>query len=494
MEVTIVAIYLLAMLGVGFFLRSRVRSVSDFLVAGGKLGLVLTTATFAAVQLGAGVILGGAELGAQSGVWPGMWYGVGCGGGLILAGILVARKLRRHGSYVPMDFFCQRYGESRWIRGWAWLSNIPSLLGVFVAQIMAAGTVFTLFGFTYEQGVWVSGLVVMVYSVVSGMWGAVVTDFVQLTLILVGIPIVAAITLGAYSSSGGNLSEQILATSFVPQGMGPRAVFIILPFLLSMSVSYDTYMRLQSAKSDSAARWGAISGGILVLLISFCAGLVGAVGSRLHPELADGAVLPHMIQASLSPFVAGIVLAALLAAAMSTGNCLVISLAGSFARDFYNKILHPESELDKLPRAKVVSRTVVILAVLSGTFIALYAKGILYTMIVFNYPYMASMLVPLLGGVLWSRATPEGALAAMATGGCIGIVCFAVGIPGPLNGLFEIDLGLLLAYILSATAFITVSLATSQRRGDDSQGKPGSRIRAFIFQDPQRPFTSEKPR
>jgi len=111
------------------------------------------------------VILGGAELGAEAGAWPGMWYGLGCGGGLILAGLLVASKLRGQGAYVPLDFFGERYGESKRVRMWAWLSNIPSLLGVFVAQIMAAGNVFTLFGFSYPQGVVMSGLVTMTYTV-----------------------------------------------------------------------------------------------------------------------------------------------------------------------------------------------------------------------------------------------------------------------------------------------------------------------------------------
>lgn len=156
MTAGVVGAYLLMMVAIGFALRNRVQSASDFLVAGQKLGLALTTATFAALQIGAGVILGGAELAAESGLWPGTWYGLGCGGGLILAGLVVASKLRRREAYVPLDFFEERYGERKWVRLWAWLSNVPSLLGVFVAQVMAAGEVFSLFGFSYRQGVLVS--------------------------------------------------------------------------------------------------------------------------------------------------------------------------------------------------------------------------------------------------------------------------------------------------------------------------------------------------
>lgn len=111
------------------------------IIAGRNVNLVLTTATLAAMQIGAGVIQGGSEQGAQSGIWPGMWYGIGCGGGLVLAGLLAASKLRTRGGFVPLDFFGVRYGERRWVRVWAWLSNIPGLQGIFVAQIMAAGSV-----------------------------------------------------------------------------------------------------------------------------------------------------------------------------------------------------------------------------------------------------------------------------------------------------------------------------------------------------------------
>jgi SSS family solute:Na+ symporter len=369
--------------------------------------------------------------------------------------------LRRQNAYVPLDFFGRRYGESRAVRLWAWLSNIPSLLGIFVAQLMASGNVFTLFGLTYAQGVWASALVTMLYSVASGMWGAVVTDFFQVAIIFVGVPAVTfAVT--APSGSAGSSIGSLLATPFIPEGMGSRAVFIILPFLLSISVSYDAFMRYQSARSARVARWGCILAGILLVAISFCVGVSGAAGRALFPELEAGAVLPHVIQESLSPLLAGIVLSAILAAAMSSGNALLISLAGCFTRDLYNKVLHPERELDELPHSALISRAVVVVAVALGIGVALDARGILYTMIIFNYPYMGSLLVPLLGGVLWKGATRQGAVAAMIVGGAVGVVSFLAGVPGPLEGALNVDLALLVAYLVSAVVFVGVSFATRE--------------------------------
>ncbi len=463
MLLAVVIIYLTLTVGISLYLSRRVKSTSDFLIAGRKLGLLLTTATLAAIQLGAGVILGGAELGAQSGVWPGMWYGIGCGGGLILAGLLVASKMRRRGGYVPLDFFASRYGEKKWVRFWGWLSNIPSLLGIFVAQVMAAGTIFSLFGVDYKTGIIISGVVIMLYSVLGGMISVAVVNFLQLGIIVLGIPLVAVISL---LQSGAPISEtaaRTLSTPFIPHGMFSQAVFIIVPFLLAISVSYDAFMRYQSAKSEKAAKWGCILGGAIVILISFCVGLVGAAGKAIYPTLENAEILPKMIQASLPPVLAGLVVSALLAAAMSTGNCLLISLAGCFSRDLYNKVFHPSVKLDELKHSKTLSRIVIVGTLLVGITIAFYAKGILYTIIIFNYPYMASLLVPLLGGVLWKGATTKGAIAALFVGGAIGVASFSAGVPGPLQGLFNIDLGLLIAYAVSAVVFVSVSLATSDQ-------------------------------
>lgn len=457
MLVAVVVLYLLAALVVGAVLSRRIKRVSDYLVAGRSLGLALTTASLAAVQIGAGVVLGGAEVGAMSGVWPGMWYGLGCGGGLILAGLFAAGRLRAIGGFVPIDFFAHRYGERRGVRLWASISNIPSLLGIFAAQLMAAGSVLSGLGLDFTYAVLALGGVILFSNVMSGMWGVVAVDFFQVGVIAIGIPLTVAAALNAAEPGA---AASVLATPFVPAGMGSRAVFLIAPFLLSISVSYDAFIRYQSSRSASVARWGCILSGLLVIGVSFCAALIGAAGKRAFPAVADGDVLTHVVATTLPPVLAGIVVSALLAAAMSTANALLISMAGSFSRDFYNKVLHPGAELEELPHATLYARFAVAVSLVLGVAIALRARGILDTIIIFNYPYMGSLLVPLLGGLLWSGATRQGAYAAMWVGGAIGVGAFLLGVPGPLQGLVNIDLALLVAFLVSAVVFVAVSLAT----------------------------------
>ncbi len=288
------------------------------------------------------------------------------------------------------------------------------------------------------------GLVIMIYSAMGGMWGVVIIDFIQLGVVLIGIPLVAVISLVKLQTAGSLAA--VLGTPFIPQGMFSKAVFLTLPFLLSISVSYDAFMRFQSARSANIARWGAIMGGMIVIAVSFCTALVGAAGRIVFPDVAavpNDAVLPHMIRTSLPPVLAGIVVSAILAGTMSSANCLLLSLAGTCSRDFYNKVLHPKAKLDDLKHSKLISRLVIVGTLVAGVAVAFKAKGILYTMIIFNYPYMGSMLVPLLVGLLWNRATTKGAMAAIVAGGTIGVVAFLAGLPGPLNGIVNVDFGLL---------------------------------------------------
>ena len=139
--IVVVAIYFVVLLGIGFFTRNKNNEVDDFLVAGRNVGLVVGGFSIASVQIGAGIIVGGATDGSQFGVWPGMYYAIGCGLGCIIAGIFIAGRMREVEGVVPMDYFEARFGKYKVVRGWAWLSNVPSMLGIFISQLLACGKI-----------------------------------------------------------------------------------------------------------------------------------------------------------------------------------------------------------------------------------------------------------------------------------------------------------------------------------------------------------------
>jgi solute:Na+ symporter, SSS family len=453
--ILVCCIYFIIMISAGLFVMSRNKKASDFLVAGRKLSLPFTVATLTAVQIGAGIILGGSSTGASMGVWPGMWYSLGCGGGLILAGILVAGKLKQKEGYVPLDFFEKRYGSNKWVRLWAWASNVPSLLGIFIAQLLACGSILSGFGMPFYKGVIICSIVILIYCTLGGLWGIVMTDVIQTAIIIISIPVISIVSL--LSLKTYNISPvTVFSTPFIPAGTLTKFIYLVIPFLIAISVSYDAYIRYQAARDAKTARWGCIIAGIIVIIIGVMTSSVGAVAKLIYPDVKEG-VFSYMVIRNLNPVMAGIVISAVLGAAMSSGAGLLVALGATFSRDLYNRFLHPEANLDELPYSSIISRLAVAFSVLAGILLSFKITDILDAIIIFNYPYMGSLLIPLLAGVLWKGATRKGAVSAIYTGGIIGAGAFLAGIPGPLKGWINADLGLFYAYIASLVVLIIVS-------------------------------------
>jgi SSS family solute:Na+ symporter len=467
--ILVCCLYFVLMILAGLYAMSRNKKASDFLVAGRKINLPMTVATLTAIQIGAGIVLGGAENGSKMGVWPGMWYALGCGGGLILAGIFVAAKLKQKEGFVPLDFYENRYGDNKWVRLWAWISNVPSLLGIFIAQLLACGSILSGFGIPFSAGVMICAVVIMIYSTLGGMWGVVITDAIQTIIIAIGIPIIASASLLLLAAKGFGLAS-VFATPFIPAGTFVKFIYLVVPFLFAISVSYDAYMRYQSAKDARTAKWGCIIAGIIVIFIGTLTSTVGAVARLLYPEVKTG-VFSHMVIQALHPVLAGVVISAVLAAAMSSASCLLLAMGASFSRDLYNRFFHPQAKLDDLPRSKTISRITVAVSAIAGILLSFKITNILDAIILFNYPYMGSLLIPLLAGVLWKGATKRGAMAAIFIGGIIGVGAFLSGIPGPFTGWVNPDLGLLYAYAASLLVLWFFSKTGKPAMTDQNQPK-----------------------
>jgi SSS family solute:Na+ symporter len=263
-------------------------------------------------------------------------------------------------------------------------------------------------------------------------------------------------------SAKGFSIGSVYATPFIPAGTFAKFIYLVVPFLIAISVSYDAYIRYQASKDSKTAKWGCIIAGIIVIFIGILTSTVGAVSGILYPEVKES-VFSFMVMQSLSPVLAGIVIAAILGASMSSASGLLVAMGATFSRDLYNRFFHPDANLDEMPYSKILSRTAIIISALAGIWFSFKMTNILDAIIIFNYPYMGSLLIPLLAGVLWKNATKKGAVAAMFTGGIIGVGAFFAGVPGPLNGWVKPDLGLFFAYTLSLVMLIIVSKTDKNR-------------------------------
>lgn len=456
--IAVVAIYLLVLLVIGFWAKGKNEKVDDFLVAGRNVGLLVGSFSIAAVQIGSGVIVGGATTGAEFGIWPGMYYSLGCGLGCIISGIFIAGRMRDIEGVVPMDYFEARFGKFKVIRGWAWLSNIPSMLGIFIAQLLACGSILSAFGIPRTAGIIVCAVVILIYSAMGGMWAVAMGDTIQVAIIMIGIPIAAIMALVNLNSAGVPVAE-IFSIPFIPDGLFSTFIYQVTPMLVSISVSYDAFLRYQAAKDVKTAKWACIFGGIITIFVGTAASIVGVAGHQLFPETEYGSTFAFTVAEIMPSILAALVVTAVLAAAMSSGNCLLIGMGASFSTDLYKGVLHPDKELNELPHSKTIARATVIIACIVGILLTFKINNLLDAIILFNYPYMGSVLIPLLAAVFYKGATVKGCFAAIIVGGLIGTVAFV----GGLSGMINPDMGLFIAYIASLIVLVIVSSMDSKK-------------------------------
>ena len=186
LNLAIVALYLVAMLGFGFWGRSRTKSSDDYLVAGRRLGTFLYTGTMAAVVLGGASTVGGVGLGYKMGL-SGMWLVVAIGVGVLLLSLLFAGTISKLRVYTVSDMLELRYGS----KSAAGASSIVMMLYTMFLVVTSTGAYATVLHVLTGLDSWIciaiGGAVVLVYSVIGGMWSITLADQVQFIIKTIGI-------------------------------------------------------------------------------------------------------------------------------------------------------------------------------------------------------------------------------------------------------------------------------------------------------------------
>jgi SSS family solute:Na+ symporter len=207
---TVVAIYLLFVCGLGVYLRKRIGNFADFLVAGRNTGLLVVTGSFVGSQFGGGMTVGGAEYGALNGL-SAIWYGIACGLSYLLF-LLIAKRVYRLRMMTIADVLERSYGTKR-IRAVFAVLAFAGVLGVIGGQILAGGAIFQTFGVSKAASGIITFLIIVVYCASSGLYGVMITDVIQIAIGGVGVVLGSTLALAkigglsALSSLPAELSE-----------------------------------------------------------------------------------------------------------------------------------------------------------------------------------------------------------------------------------------------------------------------------------------------
>ncbi|MFV8163631.1 sodium:solute symporter [Mycobacterium sp. 134] len=457
-DIAIVVIYLLAMLAFGFWGKSRTKDSADFLVAGRRLGPTLYTGTMAAVVLGGASTVGGVGLGYKWGV-SGMWLVVAIAIGLLALSLFFAGPIQRLRVYTVAQMLSLRYGVDATSASGLVMAAYTLMLSV--TSTIAYATVFNvLFGTGRTLSVIIGGVVVMLYSSIGGMWSITLTDMVQFVLKTIGVFFLLLPFTWHRAGGFDGIRERAGDAVFDLTAIGTDTIitfFVVYSF--GMLIGQDIWQRVFTARSPQVARWGGTTAALYCVLYGIAGALIGLAASTFMPDVkAKDDVYAQIAEAILPVGISGIVLAAAVAAMMSTASGALIATATVARTDIKPLLLrlvgrspaeaeNPEVDVHSDRRyVAVLGVIVIIIAALLNDVVG--ALTIAYDILV------GGLLVPILGGFLWKRATGAGALAAMAVGTLVTLGTMAV--VGDVLANEPIYYGL----VSSLITYIVVSLAT----------------------------------
>lgn len=374
----VVVAYIIILFCISFYARKKASTGTNegYILAGRGLNTSLITVSMVGLAIGGAATIGVAEQANKFGMSAG-WYTVAWGIGSILMGLIGAKRYRELNiSTVPEMF--EKFYDTK--------GRIIGVIGQLIIQLMATSIQYIAGGailssllpsvFTLKTGMVVSACVFIGITFIGGMWSTGLCNFFNVPLKYAGIIIV---TLLAVSSNGGihNIALKLpdAATYFHPiKGLGLPTIIVWFIVMITECFSLQGAVQIAfCAKDGESARRGYIIGGLLMIPIGFLAALLGIVAKAAYPEVSATMALPKVIT-SLNPLLAGLTLAALWAADVSTACNLLLGSATLVSQDIYKRFINPKIEEKKL---MIMTKCCVVVLGIITFLIALKASGIL---------------------------------------------------------------------------------------------------------------------
>lgn len=448
MDLIVIAIYMGAMIAIGWFAKQRAQTESDFLVAGRRLGPFYYASTMAALVMGGGATVGGIGLGYQHGL-AGVWLVFSMAGGVALISLILAPLINRLRVYTVSQMLELRYGAMG-----TRVSGIVMLaytLMIAVTSTIAYGSIFSvLFSIGKVPAILIGSSVVILYSALGGMWSITFTDIVQfllktLSIFFVLLPL-ALWRAGGFSGLAARLPPE--AFDITSTGMGSIFTYIML-YVPTMVIGQDLWQRVFTARSDAVARWSGLAAAGYSFLYGLAGALIGMSAKVLLPDIVGrDQVYTEIVRLVLPTGLAGLVVAGALAAIMSTSSGALIATATVGKED-----VHGRRGDSAQPHDEVRSTRVYILAfgvVMAA--IACLLQDVVAALTIASDILVGGLMVAVLGGLVWRRGTARGAITSIVVG--IGVT---LGTMLVLRDVFA-NLPIYLGVGASLVSFVLVSL------------------------------------
>ena len=457
-EIIVFVVYLLFMLGIGvfFFIRSKGGSDKTYFLGGRQMGPWVSALSAGASDMSAWVLMGLPASIYAAGIGQ-AWIAIGLGIGYTISWLVEAPRLRRFTIAADDSITVPQYLTNRFLSKSKALQIICAVIflvayTVYAASsIKACGTLFnTVIGMDPTLAMYLAALIIIGYTFLGGFSAVCWTDFFQGMLMLAALLVAPIFALALIQGGQAATTMAELPEGYwnlfsnwkdVVSGLGWGLGYFGMPHII---------VRFMSVRSDKDLRKSAkigISWTVLILIFSVAS---GCIGHLLMGDLADSStVFIQMVRFLFPALISGILLSAILAAAMSTADSQLLASASAFASDVYKPVIRKgkASEKEMLWAGRFVVLIIAIIAVLiasnpnSGTIMGLVenAWGVFGT--AFGPAIMLSLF--------WKRFTFEGAVAGIVVGAVVDIAWLAfLG----STGIYEIIPGFICGLIAAVIA------------------------------------------
>ena len=469
------AIYLLVMLAIGLSAYRYNRDLNDYILGGRRLGPWTTALSAGASDMSAWLLLGLPGLAYASGLTS-IWLAAGLLLGTYLNWRFIAKRLRvltqRLDNTVTIPgYFARRFQDNS--------GALQSVCALFIllffliytsSGLVAGGKLFeSVFGLPFQYAVLTGAAAIISYTFIGGFLAVAWTDLVQGLLMCAALLLVPLITIEALGSWGEaqsvleGQSPHFLNAWLASDGKPITAIAIISS--LAWGLGYfgqphilARFKAIRSGEEIGSARRIAVTW-TAVTLVSAC--LVGLLGRAYLPDgVADSErIFILLVDALFHPVIAGILLAAILSAIMSTADSQLLVSSSALAEDLYKGLFNRQASEKAL---LWIGRFAVLVIALLATAIALRGNSGVLDLASYAWAGFGAAFGPaVILSLYWSRMTKWGAVAGIVAGGACVVVWKQLS--GGLFDLYEIVPG----FVFAVIAIVAVSLLSKPMTGID---------------------------
>ncbi|NKX50520.1 sodium:solute symporter, partial [Arthrobacter deserti] len=324
-----------------------------------------------------------------------------------------------------------------------------------------------LFGWERWVAIAVGGAIVLVYSTIGGMWSITLAGMAQFVIKTIGVFLLMLPF--SFSQAGGldGIRQRVDESFFDIGGIGAQPIITYFVVdTLGLLVGQDIWQRVFTARTPQVARWGGTTAGIYCILYGVAGALIGMAASVVLPNIEVKDDVYADVAMNILPIgIGGIVLAAAVAAMMSTASGALIAAATvakadvvPFVRSWFGKPAHhhtenPEHDVQG-SRWYVLGLGVLVIA------LAIVVQDVVAALTIAYDILVGGLLIPILGGLLWRRGTGLGAAAAMAAGTVVTLatmIVLEVNAENQYDGIYANE-PIYYGLIAALAAFVAVSL------------------------------------